>query len=370
MIIGIPKEIKADEYRVGATPQNVNYWVSEGHKVYIQSTAGEGSGFDDEEYRQNGATILPTIADLYAKSTLIVKVKEPQPLECTLLDENHILFCYLHLASSQELTKALLQKKVRAIAYEAVNKNGELALLKPMSEIAGKSAVISGAYYLSRYQGGGGVLIGGALGVANAKVLIIGAGNAGRDAAKYAVGLDGDVTVINRSTSKLESLKDILPSIKTEVYSPQRFEELLYQSDLVISSVLLPGGFAAPKLITLEMLSKMKKGSVFVDISIDQGGTAQSSRATTHSNPIYIEDGVVHYCVANIPGAYPKTATLAITNATAPYVNLLATEGFENAVQKDKSLYEGVNIYKEHLTNEAVANLFDIEYKELDEVLE
>ncbi|MEA2027931.1 MAG: alanine dehydrogenase, partial [Campylobacterota bacterium] len=369
-IIGIPKEIKSDEYRVGATPHNVAFWISEGHRVYIQKGAGEGSGFEDEFYIQSGASMVSSIEELYEKATLIVKIKEPQPLEYQLLNDSHILFCYLHLASSKELTQALLQRNIKAIAYETVTKHNELPLLKPMSEIAGKSSVISGAYYLSRYLGGQGVLMGGALGVSNAKVLIIGAGNAGKHAAKYALGLDGDVTVINRSTPKLEALKDMLPSIKTEIYSPKRFEELLYESDLVISSVLIHGGSAAPKLITNAMLSKMKKGSVFIDISIDQGGIAQSSKATTHSDPIYIQDGVLHYCVANIPGAYPKSATLAITNATAPYVNFIAKEGFKSAIQKDRSLYGGVNIYRNHLSNQAVANLFEIEYQELDEVLE
>lgn len=369
MIIGIPKEIKKDEYRVGATPFNTSVWIEEGHDVYIEKNAGAGSGFEDEEYISYGCKVVDTIEDLYEKSEFIVKIKEPQPLEYTLLRDDHILFCYLHLSPLKVLGDALVKSGVSAIAYETVSKNNELPLLKPMSEIAGKAAVLSGAYHLSKFCAGEGVLLGGALGVENAKVLIIGAGNAGTHAAKYAVGLDADVTVINRSTPKLETLKNILPNIKTKIYSPVELEQLLSQSDLVISTVLLKGGFSAPKLISKEMISNMKKGSVFVDVSIDQGGTSQTSKATTHSDPIYIKDGVIHYCVANIPGAYAKTATLAITNVTSPYVSFIAKEGFKNAVKKDKSLYKGVNIYKNRITNKAVADSFNMEYCELDSIL-
>ncbi|CAA6818050.1 MAG: Alanine dehydrogenase (EC, partial [uncultured Sulfurovum sp.] len=228
---------------------------------------------------------------------------------------------------------------------------------------------LSGAHHLSKYSGGSGVLMGGALGVENAKVLIIGAGSAGMHAAKYAVGLDGDVTVINRSTEKLEKLKNIIPTIKTKVYSPAALEEELLKSDIVISTVLIQGGAAAPKLITREMMSKMKEGSVFIDVSIDQGGTAETSRATTHSDPIYVEEGVIHYCVANIPGAYARTATMAITNVTAPYVSFLAKEGFVEAVKKDASLHLGVNTYQGKMTNEPIAQGFGMEYHDLSSLV-
>lgn len=369
MVIGIPKEIKTGEYRVGSTPLNTAQWIARGHKVYIQKGAGEGSGFSDEEYIENGCIIVDTIDELYKKAVLIVKIKEPQREEYMLLDEKHILFCYLHLAPLKELGELLLNKGVTAIAYETVSKNGELPLLKPMSEIAGKSAVLSGAHHLSRYCGGEGVLIGGALGVENAKVLIIGAGNAGTHAAKYAAGLDADVTVINRTTPKLERLKDLVPCVKTAVYSQEKLEELLGQSDIVISTVLVHGGSKTPRLITQKMISSMKKGSVFVDIAIDQGGTAETSRPTTHTDPTYIQNGVIHYCVANIPGAYAKTATLAITNATVPYISNIAENGFIQAVKSDGSLYSGVNIYKGKVTNKAVAEAFGMEYISFDTLI-
>ncbi|MEA3352962.1 MAG: alanine dehydrogenase [Campylobacterota bacterium] len=370
MKIGIPKEIKKDEYRVGATPLNVAAWVEEGHEVLIQAKAGEGSGFLDIEYIKNGAVIIDHIEELYAKSTLIVKIKEPQPLEYDLLESKHILFCYLHLAPIKKLGEVLVDKGVSAIAYETVTKNGELPLLKPMSEIAGKSALLSGAHHLSKYCGGEGVLIGGALGVQNAKVLIIGAGVVGTNAAKYAVGLDADVTVINRTTPKLEILKNLLPPIKTKVYSESELVISLYESDIVISTALIQGGSSAPKLITKQMLPNMKKGSVFVDVAIDQGGTAETSKPTSHSDPTYTVEGVIHYCVANIPGAYPKTSTQAITNATAPYVSFIAKEGFENAVKKERSIYNGVNVYKNSLTNKAVADSFGMNYNDLDTLLD
>jgi alanine dehydrogenase len=365
MIIGIPKEIKSDEYRVGATPFNVATWIAQGHEVWVQHQAGLGSGFQDEAYLDAGAKIADSIETLYKEATLIAKVKEPQPSEYLLLTSQHILFCYLHLAPLRALTEVLVNQGVSAIAYETVSKGGELPLLKPMSEIAGKSATLSGAHYLSKYNGGSGKLIGGAIGVENAKVLIIGAGNAGIHAAKYAVGLDAEVTVINRSIPKLEHLKNILPNIKTKVYSPAVLEKELVESDIVISTVLIQGGSAAPKLITREMLSNMKEGSVFVDVAIDQGGTAETSRATTHSSPTYVEEGIIHYCVANIPGAYAQTSTMAITNVTAPYVSFIAQEGFEEAVKKDTSLYTGVNTYRGHVTNEPIAKGFDMEYQEL-----
>ena len=365
MIIGIPKEIKTDEFRVGATPSNVAVLVEDSHKVVVQSGAGVGSGFSDKEYEDAGATLVASAELLYSQATLIVKVKEPQISEYSLLNDSHTLFCYLHLAPLPELISTLVEKNLSAIAYETVAKDGQLPLLKPMSEIAGKMASMIGAYHLSRYQGGEGILMGGAVGVAPAKVLIIGAGNAGFAAAKVANGMGADVTVINRSTPKLELLQNSLSFVKTVVYTPQLFRTLIKDSDIIISSVLIHGGDSTPKLITKEILKEMKDGSVLVDITIDQGGISESSRATTHTNPVFVEEGVVHYCVANMPGAYPKTATLALTNATFKYVRKLANMGTIAAIENDPSLGLGVNIFKGGVTNSAVAKIHNLEYKEL-----
>ena len=371
MTIGIPKEIKTDEFRVGATPFNVALLVEDGHKVYVQSGAGVGSGFSDKEYVDAGAAIVASAKILYNKSTLIVKVKEPQPSEYNLLNETHTLFCYLHLAPLKELTSVLMEKQVCAIAYETVTipEQNQLPLLKPMSEIAGKMATIVAAYHLSRYQGAEGILIGGAVGVPPANVLIIGAGNAGFNAAKIAVGMGADVTVVNRSTPKLEHLQNFLPCIKTSVYSSDALNKLLLDADIVIGTVLIHGGAAAPKLITRDMLKKMKKGSIIVDITIDQGGICETSRPTTHTNPIFIEEGVLHYCVANMPGAYPKTATVALTNATLPYIRKLANDGTINAIKNDPALAFGVNVFKGVVTNSAVAKEQGFEFKPLDTLL-
>jgi alanine dehydrogenase len=369
MTIGIPKEVKTDEFRVGATPSNVALLVGDGHKVLVQSSAGEGSGFCDKEYLDAGAEILSSAKELYNKAKLIVKVKEPQASEYDLLNENHTLFCYLHLAPLEELTSVLMEKKVCAIAYETVAVGNELPLLKPMSEIAGKMAPIVAAYHLSRYQGGEGILISGSDGVTSAKVLIIGAGNAGFNAAKIAIGMGADVTVLNRSSSKFQQMKTILPSLKTAVYSPEILGELLKGFDIVISSVLIHGGSWAPKLITRDMLRDMKDGTVLVDIAIDQGGISETSRPTTHTNPIYIEEGVLHYCVANMPGAYPKTATVALTNATLAYIRKLANDGCINAIKNDSSLGLGVNVFNGVITNKAVAQVQGLEFQTLQTLL-
>ena len=369
MKIGIPKEIKTDEFRVGATPYNVSELIDEGHTVFVQSGAGDGSGFSDEMYQNFGAEIVESIEILYASATLIVKVKEPQIAEYDLLNEKHTLFCYLHLAPLKELSLILLQKGVCAIAYETVESNGILPLLKPMSEIAGKMAPVVGAYHLSRYQGGDGVLIGGAVGVEPANVLIIGAGNAGFAAAKIAIGLGANVRVINRSTPKLESLQKFLSNVKTDLYSPKLLRELLKDSDIIISTILIHGGDKTPKLITKDMLCEMKDGSIIVDITIDQGGISQSSSPTTHTNPIFIDEGVLHYCVANMPGAYPKTATIALSNTTIAYIKKLANDGITNAIKNDESLALGVNIYKGNITNEAIAKAHELNFKALTELL-
>jgi len=369
MTVGIPKEVKTDEFRVGATPFNVALLVDDGHSVLVQSGAGEGSGFSDALYRDAGAEIVESAESLYARASLIVKVKEPQPSEYALLSERHTLFCYLHLAPLPELVSLLAEKRVCAIAYETVALGRELPLLKPMSEIAGKMAPSVASHHLSRYQGGEGVLMGGAVGVAPANLLIIGAGNAGFNAAKIAVGMGADVTVLNRSAPKLEQLQKVLPCAKTAVYSPAALRELLPDSDVVVSTVLVHGGATTPKLITRDMLRSMKRGSVLVDITIDQGGIAETSRPTTHTDPIFVEEGVLHYCVANMPGAYPKTATVALTNATLPYIRKLANEGSSDAVNNDPALALGVNVFKGAVTNPAVAEALGLEFKALETLL-
>ena len=368
MIIGIPKEVKTDEFRVGLIPSNVLELVKDGHIVVIQKSAGEGSGFSDSEYLQAGAKILENAKQVYAQANLIVKVKEPQEREYELLEEKHTLFCYLHLAPLKELTTVLMQKGLCAIAYETVAKDNELPLLKPMSEIAGRMAPTIAAYHLSRYQGGTGVLISGALGVESAKVLIIGAGNAGFGATEIAAGLGANVTVINRSEPKLQRIKKQFPQVKTELYSEDKLEFLLKDSDVVIATVLVHGGDSTPKLITKKMLQEMKNGSILVDITIDQGGISVSSSPTTHTNPVFVDEGVVHYCVANMPGAYPKTATLALTNATFEYVRTLAN-GVLEALENDASLRLGVNTYKGQLTNPAVAKVFGFKYTEVESLI-
>ncbi len=369
MTVGIPKEVKTDEYRVGATPSNVSVLVADGHRVVVQKSAGEGSGFSNKEYLDAGAELVDSPEEVYSISSLIVKVKEPQPSEYELLNERHTLFCYLHLAPLKELTSVLVKRKVCAIAYETVAEESELPLLKPMSEIAGKMAPNIGAYHLSRYEGGIGVLMGGVSGVAPANVLIIGAGNAGFNAAKIASGMGASVTVLNRSHPKLEELKKLLPSVKTEIYSKELFCELLKESDIVISSILIHGGASTPKLITKEILKEMKDGSIIVDITIDQGGISIASKPTTHTNPVFIEEGVLHYCVDNMPGAYPKTATLALTNATLPYVRELANSGSLDAIKSNESLGFGVNVFNGVVTNRAVAEIHGFEFVPYDQAL-
>ncbi len=369
MIIGIPKEVKTDEFRVGATPLNVEQLVKAGHTVLIQKTAGIGSGFSDDAYREAGAKLAADAQAVYSGVDLIVKVKEPQKSEYELLSEKHTLFCYLHLAPLKELTSVLVKKGLCAIAYETVALDDELPLLKPMSEIAGKMAPTVAAHHLSRYQGGEGILISGTSGVQAANVLVIGAGNAGAGATEIAYGLGANVTVINRTSAKLEKLKNLYPNIKTELFSSNKLEELIKEADVVVATVLVHGGGSTPKLITKKMLSEMRKGSILVDITIDQGGISESSRPTTHTNPVFIDEGVLHYCVANMPGAYPKTATIALTNATFEYVLKIANLGTHKAIKNDASLRLGVNVLNSHLTNLAVAKIQGYEYKEIDSII-
>ena len=369
MIIGVPKEVKTDEFRIAVTPSNAALLVGDGHEVFIETTAGEGSGFSDSEYKNVGAKIVSSAKELYEKAALIVKVKEPQPSEYELLNEKHTLFCYLHLAPAKELTAVLMQKRVCAIAYETVALGRELPLLKPMSEIAGSMAPIVGAYHLSRYRGGEGVLICGSEGVEAAKVLVVGAGNAGYNAAKIAYGMGADVTVINRTSPKLEELKKELPHVKTLLYCEEVFLEAIKESDMVVGAVLVHGGAATPKFISREILKEMKKGCVVVDITIDQGGISEVSRPTTHSDSTFIEEGVVHYCVANMPGAYPKTSSVALSNATISYVRKLSDKGAIDAIKNDPALALGVNVFRGALTNRAVAEVHDLEFRALESLL-
>ena len=370
MIIGVPKEIKNNENRVSMTPAGVKELVAHGHKVYVQHTAGEGSGFSDDEYKAAGAEILPTIADVYAIAEMIVKVKEPIAEEYPLVRKGQLLFTYFHFASDEALTKAMLQSGATCIAYETVrSKQGTLPLLVPMSEVAGRMSVQEGARFLEKPQGGKGILMGGVPGVKPAKVLVLGAGVVGRNAALMAAGLGADVTITDISLPTLRHVAEVMPkNVKTLYSSRHNIEAELPTVDLVIGSVLIPGA-KTPHLITADMLPLMKKGTVLVDVAIDQGGCFETSHATKHSDPIYEVDGIVHYAVANIPGAVPFTSTLALTNATLPYAVQLADMGWKAAVAKDPGLAPGVNIVDGKITFEAVAQAWDLPYTPLSQVL-
>lgn len=366
MIIGIPKEIKNNENRVGATPSGVKELTRHGHKVYVQHTAGEGSGFSDEEYVKAGATILPTIEDVYAQSEMIIKVKEPIEVEYNLVRKDQIVFTYFHFASDRELTEAMMRAGAVCIAYETVTcPQGSLPLLVPMSEVAGRMSVQEGARFLEKPQGGRGVLLGGVPGVRPAKVLVLGGGVVGRNAALMAAGLGADVTITDISLPTLRHLSEVMPkNVRTLYSSRHNIEEELSTTDLVIGSVLVPGA-KAPHLVTREMLQHMRKGSVMVDVAIDQGGCFETSHPTTHSEPVYEVDGVIQYAVANIPGAVPYTSTLALTNATLPYAVRIADMGWRDACKKDPGLAEGVNMVDGNITYKAVAEAFDLPYTPL-----
>lgn len=367
MIIGIPKEIKNNENRVGMTPAGVKELISHGHTVYVQATAGDGSGFPDSEYEAVGAKILPTIEDTYAIAEMIIKVKEPIEPEYKLVKPGQLLFTYFHFASDRELTMAMLESGATCIAYETVvGPQGGLPLLIPMSEVAGRMSIQEGARFLEKPQGGRGVLLGGVPGVKPAKVLVVGGGVVGRNAALMAAGLGADVTITDISLPTLRHLADVMPrNVKTLYSSRHNIESELPTTDLLIGSVLIPGA-KAPKLVTADMVRLMRKGSVMVDVAIDQGGCFETSHATTHSEPVYEVDGVVHYAVANIPGAVPYTSTLALTNATLPYALRLADMGWKAACKTDKGLAEGVNIVDGKVTFQAVATAWDLPYTPLD----
>ncbi|MGI5935372.1 MAG: alanine dehydrogenase [Oscillospiraceae bacterium] len=364
MIIGCPKEIKAQEKRVGLTPAGADALVKAGHTVYIEQSAGLGSGFPDEEYTAVGAKILPTAKDVFERSDMIIKVKEPLEPEYDLLRENQIIFTYLHLAPDPKQTQALLKKKVIGIAYETVQTaNGQLPLLSPMSEIAGRMAVQVGAHLLEATNNGRGILLGGVTGVEKGKVVVLGGGNVGTSAVKIAIGMGADVTVIDISTARLAYLDDIFGSrIQTLVSNSFNIAKSVREADLVIGCVLIPGA-RTPKLVTEEMVKTMKPGSVLIDVAIDQGGTIETmDRITTHENPYFVKYGVVHYSVANMPGAVPRTATIALTNATLPYALKIANMGAEAAMKSDPALMKGLNTYKGYLTVKGAADAQGLEY--------
>ncbi len=371
MKIGLPKEIKDNEYRVGLTPAGVNALVHAGHEVFVQKTAGEGSGFTDDLYVKAGGALLDTADEIWQTGDMIVKVKEPVAPEYPRMRENQLLFTYLHLAPELELTKQLLERKVTGVAYETItDKKGSLPLLTPMSEVAGRMAVQVGATYLEKMNGGKGILLGGVPGVPAANVVIIGGGIVGTEAAKMAVGLGAKVTVIDINLDRLRQLDDIfLSKVQTLASSRYAIHEAISHADLVIGGVLVVGA-AAPKLVTRDMLKDIPKGSVLVDVAVDQGGCFETTHATTHSNPTFYEEGVLHYCVANMPGAVPRTSTFALTNATLPYALSLANKGFERAIADDAGLKEGVNTYAGKCTYEAVATSQNIEYTPLDSILD
>ncbi|MEQ9145823.1 MAG: alanine dehydrogenase [Parvibaculaceae bacterium] len=357
MRIGVPKEIKVHEYRVGMTPASVREAVHHGHDVVVETNAGLAIGLLDEDYRTAGATIAANAAEVFEAADMIVKVKEPQPAECAMLREGQILFTYLHLAPDPDQAKALMKSGCIAIAYETVtDRHGGLPLLAPMSEVAGRMSIQAGAHCLEMEQGGRGQLLGGVPGVPAAKVVVIGGGVAGTNAARMAMGLEAHVTVIDVSLDRLYALDmQFGPMLNTIFSTVDAIEEHVLGADLVIGAVLVPGA-AAPKLVTKEMVHRMKRGSVLVDISIDQGGCFETSRPTTHADPTYVVDDVVHYCVANMPGAVARTSTFALNNATLPFTMALANKGYQKALADDPNLLAGLNVHRGLLTYEAVAS--------------
>lgn len=371
MIIGIPKEIKNWENRVSLTPSGAKTLIAKGHKVLVQTTAGEGSGFTDEEYKAVGAEIIPTIEEVYNKSEMIIKVKEPQESEYEFLKEGQLLFTYLHLAVEPKLTQALLKHKVNGVAYETIQlENGELPLLTPMSEIAGRMAVQIGATYLEKPHGGRGVLLGGVPGVMPADVVIIGGGVVGLNATKIAFGMGANVTVLDLNLNRLRYFDDIFHGkVKTLMSNGSNIELCTTYADLLIGAVLIPGA-KAPHLVTEAMVKKMKKGSVIVDVAIDQGGIVETiDRVTTHENPVFEKHGVMHYSVANIPGAVARTSTIALTNATLPYALKLANQGFIKAIKSSQELAKGVNTCHGHLVSKPVAESLGLEHTELSMIV-
>jgi len=363
MIIGVPKEIKNNENRVALTPAGATELVKRGHEVYVQSTAGQGSGFEDEEYIKAGAGILPTIEETYAIAEMIMKVKEPIDVEYDLIKENQLLFTYFHFASYEPLTKAMIKSKSVCLAYETVEKEDHsLPLLVPMSEVAGRMATQEGAKYLEKPMKGRGILLGGVPGVEPAKVLVIGGGIVGTQAAKMAAGMGADVTIMDLNLDRLRYLDDVMPeNVKTMMSNEYNIRQLVQTADLIVGAVLIPGA-KAPSLITRDMLKTMQPGTVLVDVAVDQGGCIETCKPTTHQDPIFIIDEVIHYCVANMPGAVPYTSTMALTNATLPYAIQLADKGWEKACFEDEELRKGLNVVKGDIVYKAVAEAFNLPY--------
>lgn len=370
MIIGVPGEIKENEYRVGITIAGVNALKDAGHQVLVQKGAGEGSGITDRAYQDAGAELVADAEEIYARADMIVKIKEPLPEEYDYLKKGQIIFTYLHLAANEELVHVLLDKEVTAIAYETVQlKDGSLPLLIPMSEVAGRLSIQAGAYFLEKPQGGSGVLLGGVPGVKPAKVVILGGGNVGINAARMAVGLGAEVTILDISAPRLRYLDEIFNSrVKTLISNKYNIAEELSDADLVIGAVLIPGA-RTPKLITEEMVKNMKEGSVIVDVAIDQGGCVETTYPTTYENPIFVRHGVIHYSVSNMPGAVARTSTFALTNATLPYIVELANKGFKKAIDENQELAAGVNTYQGKLTCQVVALAFNMEHTPLKELI-
>ncbi|MGQ8336000.1 alanine dehydrogenase [Sunxiuqinia sp. A32] len=370
MIIGVPKEIKNNENRVALTPAGVGELTLRGHEVYVQATAGEGSGFIDDDYIHAGAKLLPTIEEVYAKAEMIIKVKEPIAEEYKLIRKGQILYTYFHFASSEELTRAMIENGSVCLAYETVEMDDRsLPLLIPMSEVAGRMSVQEGAKYLEKTFGGYGVLLGGVPGVPPAKVLIVGGGIVGTEAAKMAAGLGADVTIMDVSLKRLRYLDDIMPAnVKTMMSNDYNIRDMVTTHDVIIGAVLIPGA-KAPKLITRDMLPTMRPGTVMVDVAVDQGGCFETTKPTTHDNPIFEIDGVTHYCVANMPGAVPRTSTLALTNATLPYALQLANKGWKQACLDNKPLRKGLNVVDGMVVYEGVAEAFNLPYVNVDTIL-
>jgi alanine dehydrogenase len=370
MIIGVPKEIKNNENRVGLTPAGVSALCKAGHTVNVQATAGIGSGFSDEEYAAAGATMLASIEEIYKIADMIIKVKEPIELEYPLIKENQLLFTYFHFASYEPLTNAMIERKAVCLAYETVEKKDRsLPLLVPMSEVAGRMSIQEGAKYLEKPMGGRGILLGGVPGVKPANVLILGGGIVGTQAAKMAAGMSADVTIMDISIPRLRELDDILPkNVKTVFSNEYNVREAVKQADLVVGAVLIPGA-KAPHLVTRDMLKIMKPGTVLVDVAVDQGGCIETCKPTTHENPTYVIDGIIHYCVANMPGAVPYTSTLALTNATLPYALQLANKGWKKACADNEELRLGLNVVEGKVVYKGVSDAFNLPYTEVSEIL-
>jgi alanine dehydrogenase len=371
VIVGLPKEIKDNEYRVGLTPAGVRALTDAGHQVNVEKNAGEGSGFDDALYQKAGAQIIDSADDIWAGADMIVKVKEPIAPEYPRMREGQLLFTYLHLAPDHELTAQLIQRKVTGIAYETItDRRGGLPLLTPMSEVAGRMAIQVGAHYLEKMAGGRGILLGGVPGVPAARVVVLGGGVVGTNAAKIAVGMGAHVTIIDNNLDRLRELDDIfLSKISTLASSAYMIHDAISSADLIVGAVLVPGA-AAPRLVTRNMLKDVPNGAVIVDVAVDQGGCIETTHPTTHSNPTYYVEGVLHYCVANMPGAVPRTSTFALTNATLPYTLKLANLGFLEAISNDAGLKAGVNTFAGHCTYQAVAEAQSLPYTSIDALIE